>query len=112
MNPGDIVPFGWDLSLIALSYLAAVVGSFIALHCAREIPQGNGHVNRLALWAASVALGGGAIWYMHFIGMAAFVSPQSLAIRYDLLITIGSMVAAIVVAAAALYIVGRNPKRL
>lgn len=110
MNPGDILPYGWDLSLIALSYFAAVVGSFIALHCARAIPQGEGRVNRLALWASAVALGGGAVWYMHFIGMSAVIPARSLAIHYDLLITVGSMLAAIVVAAAALYIVGRNPK--
>lgn len=110
MNPGDIVPFGWDLSLIALSYLAAVVGSFIALHCAQAIPSGEGRVNWLALWASAVALGGGAIWYMHFIGMAAFTPPRGLAIRYDLLITVASMVAAIVVAGIALFIVGRNPR--
>jgi len=112
MNPGDILPYDWDLSLIALSYVVAVVGSFIALHCARSIPQGDGRVNRLALWASAVALGGGAVWYMHFIGMAAVVPPRSLAIRYDLLITVGSMLAAIVVAAAALFIVGRNPKNI
>jgi NO-binding membrane sensor protein with MHYT domain len=112
MNPGDIVPFRWDFSLIALSYAAAFVGSFAALQCAVAIPQGRGRVNWNALWAAAIALGGGGIWYMHFIGMSAFDAPRSLLLRYDLLMTVGSMLAAIVVAAAALYFVGRDPKRI
>jgi NO-binding membrane sensor protein with MHYT domain len=112
MNPGEIVPFRWDLSLIALSYAAASVGSFAALQCAAAIPQGRGRVNWNALWAAAIALGGGGIWYMHFIGMSAFITPPILLVRYDLLTTVGSMVAAILVAAAALYFVGRDPKRI
>jgi NO-binding membrane sensor protein with MHYT domain len=112
MNPGDIVPFRWDYMLIGLSYVAASVGSFAALQCAAAIPQGRGRVNWNALWAAAIALGGGGIWYMHFIGMSAFLTPRAIFVRYDLVTTIGSMLAAIVVAAAALYLVGRNPKRL
>jgi NO-binding membrane sensor protein with MHYT domain len=111
MNPGEIVPFRWDLSLVALSYVAAVVGSFAALRCAAAIPFGRGRVNWNALWAAAIALGGGGIWFMHFIGMSAFDAPTSLLVRYDLVTTVGSMLAAIVVAASALYLVGRDPKR-
>lgn len=112
MNPGDVVPLRWDFLFIALSYAAAFAGSFAALQCAAAIPRGRGSVNWNALWAAAIALGGGAIWYMHFIGMSAFDAPPELLLRYDLLMTIASMVAAILVAAAALYFVGRNPKRL
>src|SRR6267142_743490 len=46
------------------------------------------------------------------IGMSAFIAPPALWIRYDLLTTVGSMLAAIVVAAGALYFVGRDPKRI
>jgi len=112
MNPGDIVPVRWDVAFIALSYAAAVIGSFAALQCAAAIPMGRGRVNWNALWAAAVALGGGAIWYMHFIGMSGFVTPAALLLSYDLLWTVASMLAAILVAAAALYFVGRNPKRI
>ena len=112
MNPGDIVPFRWDYSLIALSYVAACIGSFAALQCAIAIPQGNGRVNWNALWAAAIALGGGGIWYMHFIGMSAFDTPPALLVSYDLVRTVGSMIAAILVAGAALYFVGRNPKKI
>jgi NO-binding membrane sensor protein with MHYT domain len=112
MNPGDIVPFNWDYSLVALSYLAASIGSFAALTCASAIPQGRGKVNWNAVWAAAIALGGGGIWFMHFIGMSAFETPRALLVRYDLIVTVGSMIAAIVVAAAALYLVGRDPKKI
>jgi NO-binding membrane sensor protein with MHYT domain len=112
MNPGDVVPVRWDFSLIALSYLASFVGSFCALQCAVSIPHGPGRVNWNAVWGAAIALGGGAIWFMHFIGMSAFEMPPVLLLRYDVLRTLASMVAAILVAAAALYLVGRNPKRI
>jgi len=112
MNPGDVVPFRWDYALIALSYAAASTGSFAALQCAAAIPQGRGRVNKNALWAAAIALGGGGIWFMHFIGMSAFIAPPALLIRYDLITTVGSMLAAIVVAAGALYFVGRDPRRI
>jgi NO-binding membrane sensor protein with MHYT domain len=112
MNPGDIVPIRWDYALIALSYAAAVAGSFAALQCAAAIPHGRGRVNWNALWAAAIALGGGGIWYMHFIGMSALDTPRTLLVRYDLLTTVASMIAAIVVAAVALYIVGRDPRRI
>jgi NO-binding membrane sensor protein with MHYT domain len=112
MNPGDVVPFNWDFVLVGLSYVAASIGSFAALQCAAAIPQGRGKVNWNAIWAAAIALGGGGIWYMHFIGMSAFITPRTIYVRYDLLTTVGSMIAAILVAAAALYLVGRDPKRL
>lgn len=112
MNPGDVVPYRWDYMLILLSYAAATVGSFTALQCATLIPQGHGRVNWPALIAAAIALGGGGIWYMHFIGMTAFTTPAWLLLRYDVATTLGSMIAAIVVAAIALYIVGRDPRRL
>ena len=112
MNPGEIVPIRWDYALIALSYAAAVAGSFAALQCAAAIPHGRGRVNWNALWAAAIALGGGGIWYMHFIGMSALDTPRALLVRYDLLTTVASMIAAIVVAAVALYIVGRDPRRV
>src|SRR5215813_8599040 len=107
MNPGDVVPYRWDFVFIALSYLAAFIGSFAALQCAAAIPQGRGRVNWNALWAAAIALGGGGIWYMHFIGMSALDMPRSLLVSFDLLRTVASMIAAILVAGAALYLVGR-----
>lgn len=112
MKPGDIVAYNWQWTFILGSYLAAVIGSFVALQCARQIPQGRGNVNWTAVWASAIALGGGGIWYMHFLGMAAFQTPRSLGMRYDLALTMGSMVAAIVVAALALWFVGRNPKAI
>jgi NO-binding membrane sensor protein with MHYT domain len=112
MKPGEIVPIHWDFAFIALSYAAAFAGSYAALRCAASIPVARGRVNWNALWAAAIALGGGAIWYMHFIGMSAFITPPQLLLQYDILTTVGSMLAAVLVAAAALYFVGRDPKKL
>src|SRR4030095_12090271 len=56
------------------------------------------------LIAAAIALGGG-IWSMHFVAMLAF--SLGMPIDYQVAATVASLVAAILVAGTALYIVGR-----
>jgi NO-binding membrane sensor protein with MHYT domain len=109
---GDAAHFPFPLLLVhgGADEINRVGGSwdFAARHpgdCARRVNVG-------ALWAAAIALGGGGIWFMHFIGMSAYGTPPRLPVVYDLLVTALSMVAAIVVAAAAFYFVGRDPRRL
>jgi len=58
------------------------------------------------LVSTGLALGGGAIWSMHFIGMLAFKTPFN--VDYDLTLTFLSMVIAIVVVIIGLAIVGRG----
>jgi NO-binding membrane sensor protein with MHYT domain len=63
----------YDPMLIALSYAISVFGAFTALQLAVAIPTAKGS----ALWGwvagAAAAMGGGAIWSMHFIAMLAFL---------------------------------------
>lgn len=61
-----------DPLLVALSYLVSILGSFTALQLAIGIPAATDNSGRWrAITASGVAMGGGAIWAMHFIAMLA-----------------------------------------
>ena len=90
-----------DPGLVILSYIIASVGSLSTLTIARHLDQ----VQRRSMRLAWGLLGGlclaAAIWSMHFIGMLAFQAP--VVIRYDLAITILSLLVALAAALVALY---------
>jgi NO-binding membrane sensor protein with MHYT domain len=93
--------------LVALSYLISVLGSYTALQLAIAIPQARGRVAALGWVAgAAVALGGGAIWSMHFIAMNA--ADMGMPISYDATLTLSSLAMAIVASGIGLYVVGRG----
>ena len=62
----------WPQELVALSYLIAVLGSFTALKLCRQHAGARGAEKWRSLLAGALAMGAGAIWSMHFIGMLAF----------------------------------------
>lgn len=83
-----------DPLLVVLSYLVSVLGSFTALQLAIGIPLAAGTAQRWrAIFSAGAAMGGGAIWAMHFIAMLA--CRMDLQVSYDLGITALSAVIAI-----------------
>src|SRR4030095_2595556 len=93
--------------LVALSYLISVLGSYTALQLAIAIPQARGRIAALGwVLGAPVALGGGAIWSMHFIAMNA--ADMGMAVSYDATLTLLSLVMAIVASGIGLYVVGRG----
>ncbi len=96
----------YDLPLVVLSYAISVFGAYTALQLAVAIPTASGR----ALWGwlvgAAVAMGGGAIWSMHFIAMLAYRMPMR--VTYATGLTLASLAAAIVVAGIGLYVVGRG----
>lgn len=94
----------YDFYLVGLSYLIAVFGSYTALQLAIRIPNAKGPALFGWLSGSALALGGGAIWSMHFIGMQAYQLP--IHVGYDPLLTIGSLIIAVVVTAIGLLIVG------
>lgn len=96
----------YSLSLVALSYAISVFGSFTALQLAIRIPQAKGSELYGWLLGAALALGGGGIWSMHFIAMLAFKTPME--VGYDPVITVASLVLAVVVVAIGFAIVGRG----
>lgn len=92
----------YDLTLVAVSYLVAVLASFVALQMVARINASRPSSAGLWLGFGALAMGCG-IWSMHFIGMLSFSLPISLG--YDLWITLLSLLVAVISSAFALHIV-------
>src|SRR5215468_4820967 len=93
-----------DPLLVGLSLTIAVIASYTALTIAGRLRTADRRGRWFWLAAAAVALGGG-IWSMHFVAMLAF--SLGMPIDYQIGATVTSLVAAILVAGTALYVVGR-----
>lgn len=96
--------FGWFNPVAA--YLMAFLGSLLGLVCTARAR--NATVSRRrARWLlfASISIGGGGIWLMHFMAMIGFDVPAS-AVRYDPLLTAASFVSAVLTVGVGLFIVG------
>ncbi|MFF5173599.1 MHYT domain-containing protein [Micromonospora sp. NPDC000089] len=101
--------YGWITP--ALSYALSVLGSSLGLVCAgriRTAPTSGQKMwwGTLAAWA----IGGTAIWAMHFMAMLGF-AVQGTRIRYDVPLTVASTVIAVVGVAIGLAIVGTGRLR-
>lgn len=96
--------YGWITP--ALGYALSVLGSFLGLLCAiraREAPTGGQRSWYLIL--AAWAIGGTAVWSMHFMAMLGF-GVAGTQIRYDVAMTVASAVIAIAAVGVGLFIVG------
>lgn len=73
MNPEVVskVASSYDDTYVALSFIIAFIGSFVALTAARRVVGPSGRISTFDLLSATLALGGIGVWTMHFIGMAA-----------------------------------------
>jgi PAS domain S-box-containing protein len=95
----------YDPWLVALSLSIAIFASYAALEVATQLGNAASRKSR-AFWlmvgAAALGLG---IWAMHFVGMLAFSLPCG--VRYDPLITLGSMVPGMLASAVALAVISR-----
>ncbi len=89
----------------ALAYIVSCVGCFLGLRCTTRARayQGAARARWLIMGALAIATTG--IWVMHFIGMLGFSIPGQ-TVRYNVLITIASMVLAVLVVGIGLFIVG------
>src|SRR5467141_1391035 len=93
----------YDPYLVALSIAVACLASYTALDLGGRI-RGSRRWARVAwLAAGSIAMGAG-IWSMHFIGMLAFIMPMP--VRYDLDLTLLSLVVAIGVTGFCFFMIG------
>jgi NO-binding membrane sensor protein with MHYT domain len=93
------------------AYLLAFLGSFFGLLCTARARDARtrGRRNRW-LGIAAFAIGGGAIWLMHFAAMLGFDVPAS-PVRFDLPITVLSLISAVLAVGLGLLIVGHGPRR-
>jgi NO-binding membrane sensor protein with MHYT domain len=95
--------------LVVLSAAIAILASYTALELSSRVTSAQGLVRRLWLMGGAIAMGTG-IWSMHFIAMLAFSMP--LFISYNFAIVLVSLIAAILAAYQALYIISRPRPRM
>ncbi|MEK6806839.1 MAG: EAL domain-containing protein [Pseudomonadota bacterium] len=99
----------YELDLVVLSIIVAMMASYGALDLAGRVTQAQGRVARQWLVGGAMVMGAG-IWSMHFIGMLAFHLPTTLG--YDLPLTAVSLVIAIVTSGFALAVASGKDLRL
>ena len=92
----------YDLRIVAVSVLIAIVASHVALDLAGRVTASKGHTRFLWLMGGAISMGIG-IWSMHFVGMLAFSLPIS--VTYHIPTVIISLVAAILASLVALFVV-------
>ncbi|HUF29185.1 MAG TPA: response regulator [Gemmatimonadaceae bacterium] len=96
----------YHLWLVLLSVVIAMVAAYATLGLAGRVATSTGRAWIFWLVGGSFSMGFG-IWSMHFIGMLAFELP--IAVTYHLVITLVSIIPAILASAALLYAIRRRP---
>ena len=95
----------WNIPLVILSVVVAILGSFVAITHAQRMRESKGSL----MWAWMAAGGitfGLAIWAMHFIGMLAFQLPIPLG--FDLTLTLLSTLPAIAAALLGFFVLSKS----
>jgi NO-binding membrane sensor protein with MHYT domain len=101
------VDIAYNWFLVALSFFVSVFGSYTALQLMRGLRSAAKSSQYLWLFAAAFALGGGAIWTMHFIGMIAYHSGME--VGYDPVLTFISLLVAVVMVGIGIFILSKKP---
>ncbi|MFJ8297809.1 MHYT domain-containing protein [Streptomyces sp. NPDC094447] len=104
----DHATFGWLTP--ALSYAMACVGAALGLRCTVRALDATGRSRRNWLLTAASAIGTG-IWTMHFVAMLGF-GVTGTDIRYDVPLTILSLVVAMAVVGVGVFVVGYGRDRV
>lgn len=98
----------YDLHLVALSLIVAIIASYTTIELAGRVSQRHGKSTWAWLVGGALSMGIG-IWSMHFVAMLAFHLPGAMA--YDAAITKLSLAIAILVSGWALFVVSRPTLR-
>lgn len=101
------MPLIYEPSLVLLSLLVAIQGSYVGLRIALQIRGSHGQTRRLLLAGAACSLAVG-IWGMHFVGMLAARLPVS--VNYLVLPTLLSFLVCVLVVGVALEAVSLWPR--
>jgi NO-binding membrane sensor protein with MHYT domain len=97
--------FSYGLLNPVLGYAISCLGAFLGLRCVTRARAYTGFERARWLSLAAVSVGATGIWTMHFIAMLGFTIPGQ-QIRYNVPVTIASMLIAIAVVGVGLFIVG------
>jgi PAS domain S-box-containing protein len=103
--PSSVMTGSYDISLVILSVLIAIISSYIALGLAAHLSSRQSENSALWTTGCAIAMGGG-IWSMHFIGMLAYSMP--IPVQYHVDLTIYSLLIAILVSGMALNFIARS----
>ncbi|MEO7913111.1 MAG: MHYT domain-containing protein, partial [Roseiflexaceae bacterium] len=99
-----IVQGSYDLRLVAVSYVVAVIASYAALDLAGRVTATRGYARTLWLIGGAVTMGLG-IWTMHFIGMLAL--QLAMPMVYNIPLVIVSFLIAVAASGFALFMASR-----
>jgi NO-binding membrane sensor protein with MHYT domain len=88
-----------------LAYVVSCVGCFAGLRCTTRARAAQGAARARWLTLAALAIATTGIWVMHFIAMLGFTIPGQ-TIRYNVPVTIFSMLLAVIVVGIGVFIVG------
>jgi NO-binding membrane sensor protein with MHYT domain len=102
LHPND---FSYGLLTPALAYVMSCLGAFIGLRCTTRARAYSGRARARWLALAAVSIGVTGIWVMHFIAMLGYTVPGK-TIRYNVPVTVLSMLLAVTVVGVGLFIVG------
>ena len=97
--------FSYGLLNPALAYAMSALGSFLGLRCVILSRAYQGAAKARWLILAAVSIGAVGIWAMHFIAMLGFTIPGE-PIRYNVPITVGSLLISVGVVTIGSFIVG------
>jgi NO-binding membrane sensor protein with MHYT domain len=103
----DMLPvhnFQFGLLTPVTAYLVSFLGAFLGLRCTARARAYRGAARVRWLLLATVSIGTAGIWAMHFIAMLGFAIPGE-TIRYNVPVTVLSMLTAVAVVGAGLLIV-------
>src|SRR5712671_3569432 len=90
-----------DLRLVVLAALVCVLASFAAINLLRYARKSHGHMRSMWLLVSAISTGFG-IWATHFVAMLAFT--PGIPSGYNILLTVLSLVAAILLTGAGLAV--------
>ncbi|KAL7928268.1 hypothetical protein V8C35DRAFT_318583 [Trichoderma chlorosporum] len=108
---GKEVPYAFNGGFVCLSYAISLVGTGTALELIRRRTSHRGKHNFLLLVGAAIAMGGIAIWSMHFIGNRAIYmlhGESAFQIAYSTALTVMSLLVPILVLVLAFLGVNGN----
>jgi len=103
--------FSEGLLTPVLAYLMSCLGCFLGLQCTSRATALSGRSRGRWLLLGALSIGTTGIWVMHFIAMLGYTIPGQ-TIRYNVIVTILSMIVAVVVVTVGLLIVGFRPEGL
>ncbi|KAF3065405.1 Signaling protein YkoW [Trichoderma lentiforme] len=108
---GKVVPYTFNGGFVCLSYAISLVGTGTALELIRRRTSHRGKHNFFLLVGAAIAMGGIAIWSMHFIGNRAIYmlnGEAAFQIAYSTALTVASLLVPIFVLVLAFVGVNGN----